>query len=333
MPLDTGDIVELGASAVAGDAPVLPTTPAPTLQSEADIGRALRAIRLFKGLSLEDVAQTTRVRRLYLAAIEDMQLDRLPSRPFTIGYIRAYAGALGIDADSAVERFKAEEPMLDEPLRAPVGVSTHRDPRLVAFVVGAMIILTAIVLWNIAQRLMAESAPPRSTAPANVTVLPLALGKAGPVTLGAPLPAPVESTTPAIYDTPGLAQAEPDGRSRAGVPIQINAAPPGHVPIDPTTLPQSFTPQGRIYDSGAQLSSTVTLQALKGASLVIRGVDGSIYFARQLSAGEAYRVPQVPGLVVEVTDPEAFQVFASGVSRGVLPGAQVAAGKLDAPAQ
>jgi transcriptional regulator with XRE-family HTH domain len=333
MPLDTGDIVELDAAAAAGNSPDLLRMPAPDLQSGADIGRALRAVRLFKGLSLEDVAQTTRVRRLYLAAIEDMQLDRLPSRPFTIGYIRAYAGALGLDADAAVERFKAEEPVLDEPLRAPVGVSAHRDPRLVAFVVGAMIILTAIVFWNIAQRLMAESAPPHSTAPASFTVPPAAPGKTGPVVLGAPLPAPVESTTPALYETPGLAQAGPDGRSRVGLPHPINAAPPGHVPINPATLPQTFTPQGRIYDSGAQLPSSVTLQALKGASLMIRGVDSSIYFARQLSAGEAYRVPQVAGLVVEVTDPEAFQVFAGGVSRGVLPGLQVAAGKLDAPAQ
>ncbi|MDB5428960.1 MAG: putative transcriptional regulator, partial [Caulobacter sp.] len=74
------------------------------------------------------------------------------------------------------------------------------------------------------------------------------------------------------------------------------------------------------------------LQALKPSSLIIRGGDGSVYFARQLGVGEAYRVPQLGGLVIDVTDPEAFQVFAAGRSRGVLPGALVAAGKLEAPA-
>jgi hypothetical protein len=41
----------------------------------------------------------------------------------------------------------------------------------------------------------------------------------------------------------------------------------------------------------------VTLQAIKSASLIVRGADGSVYFARQLRAGEAYRAPQLGGLV------------------------------------
>jgi hypothetical protein len=152
------------------------------------------------------------VRRAYLQAIEEMQLEKLPSRPFTIGYIRAYAEALGVDAEAAVERFKAEEPVLDEPLRAPVGVNNDRDPRLMAIVLAGVVILAAIVLWNVAQRAMSESAPPSPTAPAKAAAKALDAQKAGPVALGAPLPAPVESTTPAPYETPGLAEAGEDRR-------------------------------------------------------------------------------------------------------------------------
>jgi hypothetical protein len=52
---------------------------------------------------------------------------------------------------------------------------------------------------------------------------------------------------------------------------------------------------------------------------VVHGADGSIYFARQLTEGEAYRAPGIGGLSVDVSEPEAFQVFVSGQSKGVLP--------------
>ncbi|HQP20588.1 MAG TPA: helix-turn-helix domain-containing protein [Phenylobacterium sp.] len=128
----------------------------------------MKTAREFRGLSLQDVADQTRIRRAYLAAIEEMRLDELPSRPFTIGYVRAYATALGLDAEAAVERFKADEPAPDEPLRAPVGVRRDGDPRLMTMVVLGLLLIGAVVLWNVAQRAMNEQAPPLSTAPANV---------------------------------------------------------------------------------------------------------------------------------------------------------------------
>jgi len=124
----------------------------PPVQVGADIGQALRAARESRNLSLDEVAELTRIRRAYLADLEAMRLDRLPSRPFTIGYIRAYAEALGLDGEAAVERFKADEPDLNEPLRAPVGVGDVGKPRTAAIIGGVVVMLFAIVLWNVAQR-------------------------------------------------------------------------------------------------------------------------------------------------------------------------------------
>ena len=97
-------------------------------------------------------------------------------------------------------------------------------------------------------------------------------------------------------------------------------------------MPQTFTPQGKIYDAGTpQQASVVILQALKPVSLIIRGTDGSVYFARQLARGEAFRVPRLPGLTLDVSRADDIQVFVSGRSRGVLPAQQVLASKLAAP--
>lgn len=302
----------------------------PSLQSGGDIGQALQAIREHRKLSLDEVADITRVRRAYLADLEAMRLDRLPSRPFTIGYIRAYAEALGMDGEAAVERFKADEPDLNEPLHAPVGVSDVGDPRVAAIVAGIVVILIAIVLWNIAQRAMLANAPPSPTASPKATAAALAAVKAGPVVLGAPLPAPVESTTPPPYETPGLPTINPDGSItlHSSANAKSGLTPDTLPPVDLATLPSVFTPNGAIYGAPAGQSSLVTLQALKSASLIVRGADGQIYFARQFAPGEAYRAPQLAGLTATVSAPGSFQVFVGGQSKGVLPAAQVSLGKL-----
>jgi len=302
----------------------------PHLQLGADIGQALRAIREQKKLSLEEVADITRVRRAYLADLEDMRLDRLPSRPFTIGYIRAYAEALGLDGEAAVERFKADEPDLNEPLRAPVGVGEVKNPRMAAIVAAAVVLLVAIVLWNIAQRAMTANAPPPPTAPPKAAAAVLAAQTSGPFKLGAPLPAPVESTTPPPYETPGLPTYNADGtvtaHTQAGATSGLT--PATEPAVDLASLPPAFVPNGAIYGVPPGQPSAVTLQALKPVSLIVRGADGAIYFARQFGAGEAYRAPQLAGLTAEVSQPGNFQVFVGGQSKGVLPAPQVSLNKL-----
>jgi len=305
-------------------------TEALSLHSGGDIGQALKALREHRKLSLEEVAEITRVRRVYLADIEAMRLDKLPSRPFTIGYIRAYAEALGLDGEAAVERFKSEEPDLNEPLRAPIGVGETGDPRVAAIVVGILVVLVAIILWNVAQRAMLANAPPPPTASAKATAEALAAPHAGPVELGAPLPAPVESTTPPPYETPGMPTINPDGTL---TPHPESATKSGLMPdatpsVDLTTLSPVFVPNGKIYGAIAPQPSAVTLQALKSASLIVRGADGQIYFARQFAPGEAYRAPELAGLTATVSAPASFQVFVGGQSKGVLPAAQVSLGKL-----
>jgi cytoskeleton protein RodZ len=329
MPLDTGMLtnVHLDGDVDRDSQPA--KTFAPNINTGPDIGAALKATREFRGLTLESVAATTFIRRTHLEAIEEMRLSELPSRPFTIGYIRSYATALGLDGEAAVDRFKADEPVHDESLRGPVGVDNSRDPRVAAVVAGGLLIIGAIVLWNVAQRAMNEQAPPPSTAPRAVIARPAA-NPGGPVTLGAPLPAPVESTTPTPYKTPGLeAATAADGSADSAetarkLALANKASGPAAAPED---LAPTFVAKGPVYGAAPEVSS-VTLQARKPASLIIRGPDGSVYFARQLAAGEAYRLPHLQGLTVDASEPQGIQVFVGGQSKGLLPAAQTLASKL-----
>lgn len=299
-------------------------TPAeePSLHYGPDIGAALKAAREFRGLSLQDVSDATRIRRTYLGALEDMRLEELPSRPFTLGYIKAYAKHLGLDPEEAVLRFKDSSPDPDEPLRAPVGVRREHDPRMGAIVAGGVLIVSAIVLWNIAQRAITEEAPPPSTAPETSVAAPA--GPTGTLALGAPLPAPVEAQTPEVYKTPGLEAADAAGGSAdaaaAAARLRKAAEAEAAATAGPLVAPGTpFVARGPIHGADAN-ASLVTFQARKPTTLIVRGMDGSVYFARALAAGEAYRAPNIKGLAVEVSEPASVDVFVSGRLRGPMTG-------------
>jgi hypothetical protein len=198
---------------------------------------------------------------------------------------------------------------------------------ILALAAGAVMV-GAIVLFNVTQRALAErDAPVQHRAPPVVAAAP---PPSGPVALGAPLPPPVESTTPTPYETPGLAAATAAGGSSDAVTAAKRAAAADPTPEPappPENLPATFSPNGTVYGAEPQVS-VVTLQARKAGSLIVRGADGSVYFARQLSVGEAYRAPPLKGLSVEVSEPTAFQVFVGGQTKGLMPANQSTVAKL-----
>jgi len=282
----------------AGGAPFL------VLQSGPHLGAGLRAAREFLGLSLEDVADATKIRPQYLTALEAFEIDKLPSRPFATGYVRAYARMLGVEEEQVLGRFRRDAPVGDNSLRAPVGVGKDRDPRVGLVATGLAIIVAAIVIWNVGQRIMAEREPDVTGA---VVEAPQAASVAGPVSLGEALPAPPEATVPKAYVTPGLEPKDPNA------PPVVKAASVALVPSDP----RPFVAKGKVYGA-ADASAVVTLQVARSVSLVARGADGKVYFAQQLQEGEAYRPPMLAGLVIDVSAPDAVDVFVAGVLKGKL---------------
>ncbi|MGR4864357.1 helix-turn-helix domain-containing protein [Caulobacter sp. LARHSG274] len=339
MPLDTGRVPHLHL--VADGDPEDASMPAyqPSVDHGPDLGAALRAAREFRGLGLGEVAEATRIRQSYIEAIEDMRLEELPSRPFTIGYVKSYAKLLGLDGDAAVARFKLDAPDDNEPLRAPVGVRHERDPRLGLILVLGVLVVAAIVLWNVAQRAIAKDEPPTQVAqsqasaavagPAAVPVDPAATP--GSVSLGAPLPAPVESTTPEPYKTPGLDDAAANGGSADAVTAAskaraADALTAAAAPL--LNLGAPFRAKGAVYGANPADASGVILQARKPASLAVHGAGESTYFARWMAAGEAFRAPRTAGLTADVSDPAAFDVYVNGALASRLSAPQVALSKL-----
>jgi len=85
--------------------PVRPSGP----PKESAFGDPLRRKREALRLTLDAVADTTRIARHHLEALERSDLGALPSGPFGKGYLRTYAKLLGLDPEPILEAYRAME--------------------------------------------------------------------------------------------------------------------------------------------------------------------------------------------------------------------------------
>ncbi len=93
-----------GSSAIGGDGPSPKRAQLgddlPTMIFELGYSGALICqIRENKGLSLDDVASSTRIAKRYLEAIEEDAFSRLPAATFVRGYLRSLGRLLGVDPE------------------------------------------------------------------------------------------------------------------------------------------------------------------------------------------------------------------------------------------
>ncbi|WP_427790646.1 helix-turn-helix domain-containing protein [Brevundimonas diminuta] len=287
-----------------------PPSAEPDEPSDGSLGAELRAARLASGLSMAELSTKTRVHPRFLTALEQGDYAVLPSRIFSMGYVRVYAATLGLDELSAVERFKQEYPDAAVPLQPPTGVSLQQVRQNSPKILGVIGVFLAVVIgWNVFQHLNRIEQPH----PSDLVALPEDWAvqadrqREQAIYLGAPMAAPPDQTTPAMYITPGL-EAELTGADPDDPNAPVQAAPP---------VQAAFNPRGAIYGASAT-TSLVTLQARKPAILVIRQGDGRIYFARQLAAGEAWRAPPDLSATIDTPDPAAFDIYLNGEHGGVL---------------
>ncbi len=99
--------------------------------------------RELRGLTRDAVQRATRLAPAVVEALEAGDPVRLPPRAYVVGYLRAYAAAVGLDPDDAVLRY--EEAAAD----GGEASGGARRSRLVPLAAAALVALAAagILLW------------------------------------------------------------------------------------------------------------------------------------------------------------------------------------------
>jgi cytoskeletal protein RodZ len=126
-------------------------------------GERLRAARVEKGLSLEDIAAQTRIPLRHLESLEAGEWSKLPAPTYTIGFARSYAGAVGLDRTEVSDQLRGELGG-GRPNSAAAEIFEPADPartmpKWLVFGTLAAVLLLALLMSYLSRRSLDEPAP------------------------------------------------------------------------------------------------------------------------------------------------------------------------------
>jgi cytoskeleton protein RodZ len=300
--------------------PAPPPPAMPPSNKPGSFGERLRRERELRGVKLEEIAESTKIGKRNLLALEEEHFDRLPGGIFNKGFVRAYAKYLGLDEEQAVNDFMAASASYDQPDAVPplAGLvrpavmpseaTLRRKERV--WIIAALLALAIAGILYLKFRGSATpgvAAPVRSAArPASATGQPAAHGAAtepaSPMTAsnaaGTPQSSPVSSGSP---PSSAASAGAPSGRSDA------SAAPVA------ASIPTS--------QASAAPSSASSGSATAGISLVIHAVkqswisvtaDGQPVLDATLAPGEARLARADQQLVLKTGNAAGIEVSFNG---------------------
>jgi cytoskeleton protein RodZ len=212
-------------------------------------GERLRRERETRGITLEQVSESTKISSRSLQALEQEEFDKLPGGIFNKGFVRAYAHHLGLDEEQAVADFVAasggekEQPLPDPPIPRAVALGQRTEAQANWRAFALLVLLLAILVataWKLG---------------------PLALHEISGI-ISARAKAQPEQPRPAPND---VAQAAPD--------VQV-AAPLPHAQRKPTVKAQPVTVAAGtpVTSPGAALPETIAPAEKLSSSFVVQVV-------------------------------------------------------------
>ena len=311
------------------------------------VGELLQERREDLGLDLDEIGAMLRIKPVYLAALEQGRSHDLPGPTYAIGFVRAYADFLGLEAEPVLTRFKAEATGITArpDLALPVPLGERSLP-------GGALVLVALILALCGYGIWYYLSTEERDRPERVAAVPAALKP--PVLVPPPLPSsagasnsenrPPQPTSP---NPPGSSQGTPASpatstpstatpppataptttlapgaligtlpRSTAGSPTASSpAAPPQPTATQTVAAPAAATPQpttaASAGNAAAPASARITIRALTDCWIQVRAAD-SIVFSRVLKSGEIYAVPTRAGLSLRTGNAGALEIAVDG---------------------
>jgi cytoskeletal protein RodZ len=269
-------------------------------ERHVDFGTFLRQAREQRGLSLQQLAVTTKISARVLDALEHNDPGKLPGGIFSRSFVRAYAREVGLDPEAAVASFVAafpaeagadDMPSATSAVEAETFESRRRVVRGLLRLLG-VVALVALVgflyYWSVRRNAPAPLADP--AAPSSTQ----AAGSAGRrEAAAAPQPSPTAGAAPEQPVAPGPTQAPPatEPAPPAAAAAAEQAGPPPvaaplvvaltvseqcwlSVSVDGTRMPSRNYESGERVEYAVQRSITVTAGNAGAVAMTLNGKPG-----------------------------------------------------------
>jgi len=286
-----------------------------------DVGETLRMAREQRGLSLDVISQRTKIGTEKLRAIEENDIQRLPSGIFLRGFVRAYAREVGLDVEDTVNRyiaqFESQASIVEDD--TPYALAEETPPEI-SETQRIEESLREMSMWGV------------------VVVVVLSLGLLAYMTLRSPSVSPAATVAraeaPAVAPPPAFASMVPTAplppadavplplpseSASAATPLAPQNATPAAPPTTPVATVTPSTPEetgtaGVQEPAVVQNSNTIELTIeTVGPCWVEAIVDGQTVIHAMMQEGERQRIERGNDVVLRVGDPAAFTFSINGV--------------------
>jgi cytoskeleton protein RodZ len=274
-------------------------------------GDRLRREREMRGITLEEITESTKISRRHLEALEGEHFDQLPGGVFNKGFVRAYARFLGLDEDQAVADYSAasnEQPEAENKFPLEIHEQPNRElnPRSsslpLVFAIAALVgVLVGYGFWI--------KSKPHNPAPAENTQQAAPANSGSEPRASAPTSQPVTSSSPAV----NAAHNNESATAVKQVPAQVAASSRSADPTpDPVPSQSADTPA-----SGKEKAFFVQIKA-KEDSWVSIVADGKSVMQRVLPADKHKKVKAGKTLILRTGNAGGIEVSFNGRSLGAL---------------
>ena len=152
----------------------------------APVGERLKTTREAKGLSLEDIAATTRIPTRHLQSLEDSDWSRLPAPTYTMGFAKSYAAAVGLDRVEIGDQLRAEmggvrASTTDAEVFEAADPARTMPKWLVLAAILAVVLIAAGMTWYSRRSLETTDQPAAAATPAEQVAQPTQAAAATPL--------------------------------------------------------------------------------------------------------------------------------------------------------
>ena len=250
----------------------------------------LREARNRGGYSIADAAHVLRIQEHYLEALEEGRFDLIPGSTYAIGFLRSYAGFLGLDPDEIIDAFKREQGLERSEQRLAFPSPSDTSPKPKFWLILLVLVMAGLAYggWqyqstggqiatdlvdDVSTRLteavgMGETVAPEDTAAASQTAATTAAAPAGAApatettaetaveTAAAPAAVVVEDEVASVPPEPAPAAA------RQVEPAQADPAPAETAAAD--VVEAELIPAAEVWDESGPAEAT-EVAAIEGA--------------------------------------------------------------------
>jgi cytoskeletal protein RodZ len=274
----------------------------------ADFGTFLRLAREQRGVSLQELAVTTKISARVLEALERNDPSKLPGGIFSRAFVRAYAREVGLDPDVAVASFVSAFPDESGADEMPATTSAveaesfeHRR-RIVRFAVrllgvALLVAILAFIYYSKVRPAFMTSGAAEVQAPAAAAVSQ----PPAPPQSQTPPPGPAPSVLPgtALTDAAPTTAQPPSGQTETAAPAGGASVPAGEPPAPADA-------------SAGTTAPLVVVVTMSDACWLSVSVDGTRSPSRTAGAGERLEFPVQRSITLTVGNAGAVSVMLNG---------------------